>query len=154
MKYLIFRLIIPLTIISFALFTKWWYALPIDAPDTMFTGFPWPYTCPGWHTSGSKQIFILEFIADFFIYFIFWIILIFLTNRYIKIKLFKFIPISLWVVSIVFISFGLLFYTDKNNIFYFKRPFEIEVLDSGFKFTLQNMERPDYNDYQIEVGAK
>lgn len=34
MKSLIFKIVIPLTIVSFATFTKWWYASPVDAPDT------------------------------------------------------------------------------------------------------------------------
>lgn len=59
MKQLTLKLIIPLTVISFAIFTKWWYALPADAPDTMFHGFPFPFVCEGWHSSMTLQ-FLLQ----------------------------------------------------------------------------------------------
>ena len=64
-------LILPLSIISLTIFTKWWYILPVDAPDSMMYGFPIPYSCNGWHTSLSYQIFIFEFIVDLLIHFAF-----------------------------------------------------------------------------------
>lgn len=39
MKQLIIKVIIPLTIISFTTFTKWWYVLPIDGTDQLFYVF-------------------------------------------------------------------------------------------------------------------
>ena len=146
MRYLLFRLIIPLTIISFGLFTKWWHAIPVDAPDIILFGFPWPYVCPGFHTSLSLQIFILEFVADLIIYFLFWLTLVYFATRKTKLKLVLFIPISLWVISSLFIAFGLLFAVDKNNKIHFKMPFEIAVLDSGVKFFFQNKEHPEYRE--------
>src|SRR5678815_3945633 len=100
MKSLTLKIVVPLTIISFATFTKWWYTLPVDAPDTMFTGFPFPFVCDGWHTSLSLQIFVTEFIADLLTYFLFWFIVIFSVNRFvIKFKIHKAITIGLWTLS-------------------------------------------------------
>ncbi|MEM6768710.1 MAG: hypothetical protein AAF655_27470, partial [Bacteroidota bacterium] len=60
MKQLIWRLVIPLTIISFFLVTKWWFVAVEDAPDSWMYGFPFPYLCEGWHTSLSLQVFLKE----------------------------------------------------------------------------------------------
>ena len=148
MKKLIFKIIVPFTIISFATFSKWWYALPVDAPDTMFTGFPLAYTCQGWHTSMSLQIFITELLVDILIYFLFWFIIIFCVDQYLKkIKTNTIVTICLWTISGFFITFGLLFASNSDNIFYIKRPFEIKILETGYEFIWQHTERPDYYDY-------
>ena len=78
MKQLTLKLIIPLSVISFATLTKWWYALPVDAPGTYLTGFPFPFVCNGWHTSMSLQIFAIEFFVDFLTYFLIWFLVFFL----------------------------------------------------------------------------
>ncbi len=65
-------ILIPVTIISFAVFTKWWFTVPVDAPDTMYWGFPFAFVGEGWHTSMSLQIFVMELIADLIFYFLFW----------------------------------------------------------------------------------
>src|ERR1044071_5539679 len=84
MKSLTLKLILPLTLISFASFTKWWYVLVVDGPDEVLTGFPLPYVCAGWHTSASLQIFLLEFFIHLLCYFIFWFVLVFIFHRFIK----------------------------------------------------------------------
>ncbi len=148
MKNLILKLVIPLTIISFVIFTKWWYALPTDAPDTMFYGFPFAYTCQGWHTSMSLQIFILEFLADFIIYFLFWIVLIFLIHKFlIKLKPNKFLTIFLWIICGFIIVFESLILSNKDNVFALKKPFEIKVFETGYKFIWEREKRPDYYKY-------
>jgi hypothetical protein len=65
-KNLTWKLMLPLTLMSFATFTKWWYVLPVAARDTMMTGFPLPFVCEGWHTSMSLQIFMAEFLINLF----------------------------------------------------------------------------------------
>ena len=152
MKSLTFKIIIPLTIISFATLTKWWYTLPDDAPDTMFTGFPFPFVCNGWHTSLSLQIFIAEFIVDFLTYFILWFVLFYCFNRYItKLKTYKTVTISLWTLSGLIMAFATLIITNKDNLFYVKRPFKMEVMETGFQFGWQNIERPDFYKYRPET---
>jgi hypothetical protein len=153
MKSLIFKIGIPLTIISFATLTKWWYALPVDAPDTMFTGFPFPFVCDGWHTSLSLQIFVTEFVADLMTYFLIWFIILFCINRFVaKLKVHKAVTISLWVVSGLIIAFATLLASNKDNLIFMKRPFGMEIMETGFQFGWQHIERPDY--YKDHPKAK
>jgi hypothetical protein len=141
-------MVFPLTVISFGIFTKWWYALPIDAPDTMFIGFPLAYRCPGWHTSLSLQIFVIEFLIDFLFYLSIWFAVIFCIDRFLtKVRPSKSITISLWTVSGLFIAFGALFAINRDNIYYVMRPFDMKVLETGYEFIWQYTERPDYYKY-------
>ena len=122
--------------------------MPVDAPDTMFTGFPLAYTCPGWHTSMSLQIFVIEFIVDFFTYFLFWFVLIFCIDRFLtKVKTYKWATVGLWIVSGLFFALGTLFATYGDNIFYIKRPFDMQILETGYEFIWQRTEQPDYYKY-------
>ena len=137
MKQLVLKLVIPLTIITFVVFTKWWYTLPIDAPETTMYGFPFPFMGNGWHTSGSTQFFVIEFIIDILVYFSFWFVLVFIFHRFCNIKqVSKILYITLSVISIIFIiliGFWLIL-TYRENVFYFKRPFDMEIIKSGFIF--------------------
>ena len=148
MKKLTFKLVLPLSIISFAVITKWWYALPIDAPDTLLAGFPFPFVCEGWHTSMSLQIFVIELLIDFLTYFSFWLLLVFCVNRFLTmINALKIVTIVLWILAGLIISGATLIASDSNNIFYVKRPFDIDIMDTGYKFVWQKTERPDYYKY-------
>lgn len=152
MKRLSWTLVLPLTIISFTIFTKWWYVLPVDAPDTMMAGFPIIYVCSGWHTSLSLQIFITELFVDFLSYTGFWFIMIYSLNRYLlKIKLHKIITISLLSISGLFLIGMIFIGVNSNNLFYIKRPFDIEVLTTGYKFIWNGNTRPanfDFDEYE------
>jgi membrane-associated phospholipid phosphatase len=152
MKTLVFRIVFPLTIISFATLTKWWYTLPVDAPDTMFTGFPFPFACEGWHTSMSLQIFVIEFVADLLTYFLFWFIIIFCINRFVaKLKTHKAMTIVLWSLSGLIIAFATLLAANNDNIFYIKRPFKMDVMETGLQLGWQHIERPDFYKYHPET---
>ncbi|HKC69494.1 MAG TPA: hypothetical protein VKG26_14760 [Bacteroidia bacterium] len=148
MKQLLIKLIIPLTILSFTLFTKWWYALPVDAPDTMFIGFPLPFVCEGWHTSLSLQIFVTEFVIDFCVYFLFWFIVIFCINRFFKkIKLPKAITWLLWIPTVLILIWKTFWAANPDNIITIKRPFKIDVMETGYTFGTRSPERPNYYKY-------
>lgn len=151
MKNLILKLILPLAIISFVIFTKWWYVLPADAPNTMYSGFPFPYIGEGWHTSMSLQIFVLELIVDWIIYFLFLSVLVFSINMLVeKIKLYKSVTILLWLVAGTIIAAALYFGSFSEHIFYFKRPYEMKVMETGYKFIWERTERPDDGKYYPE----
>src|SRR6187399_807169 len=81
MSKLTYRLVLPLTILSFFIGSQLWIALPDDAPVSKLWGFPFTYACTGWHTSMSFQFFLLEFILDFIIYFLAWNLIIFLLSK-------------------------------------------------------------------------
>ncbi len=143
MKHLIFKLIVPLTIISFGTITKWWFALPVDAPDTFYAGFPFPYVCDGWHTSMSLQVFFLEFIADFLIYFFTWLTIVYCYEKYVaKIRINKIITFLLWGFSSLIILFTAKILQSGDHIYLLYRNHEMEIIDSGFKFSFQYIERP------------
>jgi hypothetical protein len=135
MKQLTFKLILPLSVISFATLTKWCYALPVDAPGTFFTGFPFPFVCKGWHTSMSLQIFAIEFFVDFLTYFLIWFLVIFCISRFWrKITPTKRVTILLWSIAGLIISGASLIAVNPDNLVYMKRPFNMEVKSSGFQF--------------------
>ena len=147
MKSLILKIVVPLTIISFTIFTKWWYVLPVDAPDTMMFGFPFIWLSEGWHTSMSLQFFISEFILNLLIYFSFWCTMLFLINQFlIKIKISKLLTIiSYGVVSIILLM-AIWIGSMEEHIYYPKKDFDIEILDTGYKFIWENQERPTFKD--------
>lgn len=139
MKALLFKIIIPLTIISFTIFTKWWSALPIDASETLFFGFPFVYIGRGWVTSLSHQVFVLELLADITIYFIFWFVLVFCFNNYwFTISINKFLTVALWILSFCCIAFGTILFSNKDNVYYAKRLYEMEIITSGYRMIWQD----------------
>lgn len=151
MKQLTFKLILPLTVISFATITKWWYVLPIDAPDTLYSGFPLPFVGDGWHTSMSLQIFILELVTDFLIYFLFWFLVLFCVNKYLStIKTYKIVTVGLLTISGIIILGASYIASVPEHRFYFKRPYQMEIMQTGYKFIWQHTERPDYYKYHPE----
>lgn len=151
MKELTWKLALPLTVISFVLWTKWWmvYALPVDAPDIIMVGFPLTYAGEGWHTSLSWQIFFFELAIDLSVYFLFWFLVIWLVDRFVvRIYLNKIVSTVMQSVGGLF-ALGLIFVgSNSTNLYYLKRPYDIEVLDSGNKFFWKGYPRPDNFDYE------
>ena len=151
MKNVIIKLIVPLTIVLFATITKWWYALPAEAPDTLLVGFPFPFVCEGWHTSMSLQIFVIEFIADLLTYFIFLFVVFFCIDRFlIKINPNKIVTRVIWIFAGLIMIGASLIASNSDNLFYIKRPFDIEVMGTGYKFFWLQTERPNYSKYHSE----
>lgn len=150
MKKLTLTLVIPLTIISFALITKWWYVLPKDAPDSMFAGFPFPYVGDGWGSSMSFQYFAIEFIADLLTYFVFWFLMIMLINHFlVKIKPHKAVTIILCSVTVLIVTGAVTLATAFDHYFHLTRDFKMEIMDSGYKFGIGHVQRPEYNKYRL-----
>ncbi len=141
----------PLTIISFTIVTKWWYVIPVDAPGTIMAGFPLIWVSDGWHTSMSLQIFLMEFTINFLIYFVFWYLLIASLNKYWrKIKAKKIITIPLFVISMLIIVLTIFIGSMPNHVYKTKRDFDIQVLDTGYKFFWQQRKRPNFSDYDVQ----
>ncbi len=149
MKRLILNIVLPLTIITFSVFTKWWYVLPVDAPDTMMIGFPLVWLSDGWHTSGSLQIFVGELILDIAAYFLVLLFVFYAINRFfIEIKVPKMITafcyIIVGIICFVAISIGSM----EEHIYTANRDFEFEVLDTGYRFIWEDQDRPIYEHYK------
>jgi hypothetical protein len=141
-KNLNFKLVIPISILLFGTVTKWQYVFVEDGVDDFFIGFPFAYTCSGWHTSMSKQIFIIEFLIDFIVYYSFCFLVINLIHKFIKpinvSKLFAKILYALVGLIILLYAFIL---CNPNNIFISKNEYKYKVVKSGYKFMWQDIER-------------
>ena len=144
---LFWRLIFPLSIISLGLFTKWWYVLPVHAPDTMMYGFPLAFLSEGWHTSMSLQIFVLEFIFDFLVYLLFWLMVIGLIQHYKALNISKYVTRILWILATLIIAFNFWVSSLPVQRFYLKRNWGMQVLVSGYYPTWSHLERPDIYKY-------
>jgi hypothetical protein len=99
----------------------------------------------------SLQIFVTEFFADLLTYFLFWCILIFCIDRFwTKININKIVTIVLWTLTGLVVSGATLIASNSNNLFYVKRPFDIDIMETGYKFVWQQTVRPDYYKYHPE----
>jgi hypothetical protein len=147
-KNLVFKLVLPLAIVSFGIFTKWWYVLPEDAPDTMMFGFPLAFVSDGWFTSMSHQIFVFELIFDFLVYFIFWFLLTVFINRFlIRIKIPKPITSTLWVCSTILFSMAIWFVSYPEQYFKLRRDWKMKTMVTGYSFIWTSQDRPDFSKY-------
>lgn len=132
------KLALPLSLISFAVFSKWWYAHVIDDTDEVLIGFPFIYKCPGFHTSMSTQYFILEMLCDFLVYVLFWTVLIGIINKFlIKITLNKLATIVFGVMTIIIFTFFILEMALPDNRLYLYRDFDIQIKQTGFYTSFQ-----------------
>ncbi len=136
-------MVFPLTIISFFVFTKWWDTLPVDAPGTIFLGFPLPYVCNGWHTSMSLQIFFLELILDLSFYFFVWLLIVYCINRYLRpVRIRKIWVVLLFFPTIIIMALYGWVASFPENIYYFNRDFDMKILSTGYRFVWQQRNYP------------
>ena len=145
MKKYIFRLTLPLTLISFGIITKWSYGIALDAKDVFFYGFPTIYKCEGFHTSMSTQYFLTEMAMNFLTYFIFWLIVTLALNRIWKINIPKRIAKIFWIgFGILFLGFAYMS-NDLDDRYLIKRDFDVKIFDSGITiFGIHSREREKY----------
>ncbi len=147
-RQLLLRFILPIAIISFGTFTKWWYVLPVDAPDTMMVGFPFAFAADGWATSLYLQIFILELVTDFLIYFLFWFVIIIFINRLIiQIKIPNILTGILWILAAILFSCAILIASNPDQEFKIKRDWDMQILVTGYKLTWTYQDRPDFRKF-------
>jgi len=149
MKKLIFRLTLPLTLISFGIITKWSYGIAIDAKDVFFYGFPMIYKCEGFHTSMSTQYFLTEMAINLLTYFVFWLIITLVLNRIWKINIPKRISKIFWIgFTVLFLGFAYLS-NDLDDRYLIKRDFDVKIFGSGF--TVFENHSTDRKKYQTEI---
>ena len=126
------------------LVTKWWFALPIDGPDKLYWGFPFPFLGQGFRTSMSFQFFLFEFIANIIVYFLVWIGLLYLiSKKYAIAKASKFLLKTVWIMALVLtLGFSILVST-SNPVFLLKRDYNWKILQTGYVFIWQDTPWPD-----------
>jgi len=134
MKSLTFKLVIPLTIISFVTITKWWFVEIVDAPNEILTGFPLPFVCRAWHTSMALQFFVVAFFGDLLFYFLCCFGFVLLVDKYvIQIRPYKIITILLWLSAIIVIFITSIIIANGDNVFYLIKPFNTQTQSSGIR---------------------
>jgi hypothetical protein len=139
MKQLAIKFIMPLTIISIVIVTKWWYVLPIDARQTFYWGFPFAFVGEGWQTSGALQFFFLEGLADILINFSFWFLLTFTLLRLSIIKRIpKLVSGILWSIAFFLIITGGIIIFNSYPTINLKRDYDWKIINSGYKIVWQN----------------
>lgn len=147
MKQLTWKLVLPLTVISFVVFTKWWH-VEIDGFGEILSGFPLPFVCSGWHTSLSLQIFVLELVTDVLVYFSFWFFIIMTATKTVKsFRVPKSVTTALVATSGLFTMILILFAINPENIYTTTRPFDIEIKRTGYRFIWQSKVRLDYDKH-------
>ncbi|MEO7213289.1 hypothetical protein [Mucilaginibacter sp.] len=133
MKQIIVKFVVPLTIISFSLITMRSIAFVDDIGSIDFIGFPFLYTCKGFHTSMSQQLFLLPLLVDLVVYLLIWFALFLILNKFVDInKAPRFIPLTLILLATVFFAINILLAHNPDNIFILKRDFEIKVEQRDF----------------------
>jgi hypothetical protein len=143
MKQRTIKLAAALSLISMFMVTKWWFALPVDGPDKLYWGFPFAFMGEGFHTSMSYQFFIIEFIANFVVYFSFWVILNLSVNKWLpNFKLPSLVFKIIWSLALLLcIGFGGLL-SISNPVFHIKRPYDWKILQTGSVFIWETTPRP------------
>lgn len=148
MKKIIWQLVIPITVIIFASIDRLTYALVIDAPSTVLNGFPFISSAEAWHTSMATQIFIFEFLSNFFIFFTVIFLIIYCAYRIFKItQVNKWIYIPLWIFTIPLIILAPVGVLMFDDIIFTHRDFKIEILDQKYYLSWTGYKRPKLEDY-------
>ena len=141
-KRLIWNLALPLSLLPFVLIWKWWDIIPVDAPESTMVGFPLPYACDGWFTSGAIQIFVLEMLVDLPLYLLFWSLFVYAFDRFcIRIKIHKALAILFLVIESVIISAFIFLASLPETKFKFKRDFEYTVKTVGVNGIWQELKK-------------
>lgn len=146
------KITILLTIISFTIFTKWWYVLPLDGTDQIMNGFPLAYIYPCCN-SLEFMVILSHLIIDVLVYFAFWFTIVFVVNKYLfEIKLSKFITIPLWIISILHLLFMSWIYYEIGHFQWVEDDFlkKKKIMETGYRFIWEEVERPDYYKYHPE----
>lgn len=145
-KKVILSLALPLSIITFILFTKWWIADVIDGTDGVMYGFPLIYKSPAFYTSMAEQYFVMELLIDFLFYFAVLSTILFLINIYIfEIKIKRNLLRFIYVIAVLLFGIEILFATVFETSFSIKQDFDIKIKQTGFKFYFSNEERNEFN---------
>ncbi|MFM2134712.1 MAG: hypothetical protein RL021_112 [Bacteroidota bacterium] len=126
---------IPKAILTAALFTKWWYAVPVDGPDKFYWGFPLAFVGEGFQTSMSLQVFLLEFVVDFLFYVFCWMVLRqFFKRMNIRHSLNKRIYRATWILSFLVVSVYSSLVAASSPVIHWKRPYQWNVKATGYIF--------------------
>ena len=146
MKPTNWKILVPLTLVTMATVSKWWYVLPVDSVDTMMTGWPLPFVCAGWHTSLSYQIFVAELAIDAICYLGLVALALYVLQRWLAVTVGKRTRVALWVLSALLMGLPLLMASNSNNLYYMHRDWDMQVIATGPELVYWPHERPAFPD--------
>lgn len=145
---IIIRIVLPLTMILFLIFTKWWIVDVVDGTDGIMYGFPFIYKAPAFYTSMAVEYFILPLLADFLIYFGLLFGIVYLINKFlVAVAIRKLVSVFLFIVAFLLVSLELVLSFMPDNKISFKRDYDIEVKQTGFDFPLNNSDQIEFDNY-------
>lgn len=153
MKKLVFRLVFPLTFISYMIFEKWWFVIIVDGPDKKAYGFPLINCFDSLASSLEHYYFIFETVVNISVFTLFWFVIVYAIDRYIfKILISNILAkISLGLLTIYLFAFTLIS-INFNTRFFLKCDFDVEaVIETGYHFTWTGFQ-PDYSKINDEQG--
>ncbi len=128
------KIVWPLSIISFLLFTQWWLVEWEDGGREIIYGFPFPFMASG-ATSLTFTFFIREFLLDLTVYFGFWFGLVYLFHRYVRpVKPAKRFWIPLWLFTLLLMAFVSLLWSEGPNLYRWKNEASYKVLNTEFQY--------------------
>ncbi|MDC8005733.1 hypothetical protein POV27_16890 [Aureisphaera galaxeae] len=131
MRKLLLHVILPLTLLSFWTITKWWFGLAVDAKHVIFYGFPFIYKCEGFHTSLSTQYFIAPLLLNMAVYFLFWVVIVGIINRFYKARIPLLLVRGFWMLSMVYVSFSLVISIQLYDDYRWQRDFDVQIYETG-----------------------
>lgn len=137
------RLVLPVTLLAFSLFTMRWHVFVEDIGDEVMYGFPFIYKWRGWHTSVSTQYFVMEFIGNLFIYFTICFAVIYIIRRWMKFRIARTVSLLLWVTATLAITVNEFWLMMPETLYHTKRKFEVKVHDTGFHFNWRSDEKTE-----------
>ncbi|RFZ92436.1 hypothetical protein D0C36_13490 [Mucilaginibacter conchicola] len=128
MKQIIVKFVIPLAVICFSVVTMRTTAFVDDIGSVGFTGFPFLYTCKGFHTSMSDQFFLIPLFIDFIVYLLFWLVIFLFLKKITDLnKAPMFLSGILIILATLVFTMNILLASSRDNMFMLKRDFEIKV---------------------------
>lgn len=137
-KQLTWKLVLPLTVLSFVMFTKRWYVDVVDGPHEMLYGFPLAFICKAWHTSLAYQIFVVPFVVDLLTYFLFWFLIIYLMNRFVTpIKMRWYVAAPILALTGFVTAFSVLFALNPDHIYTMTSELDLKIISTHYEFVWQ-----------------
>ncbi|WP_298151394.1 hypothetical protein [Flavobacterium sp.] len=146
-RTLILRFAFPITLIAFAVFTKWWLVDVVDGTDGLMYGFPFIYRAPAFYTSMAEEYFMDALAADFIMYFGIITGIIYSVNRWVSaITVKKGFSVVLFVIALLLIGFRTAFTLMPENRFSLTRDYDIVIRQTGMEFPGNDRDRSAFDD--------
>jgi hypothetical protein len=149
MKPLITRFVLPLSLIFFMVFTKWWQ-VETDLAVNYLYGFPLAYTAPCIGGGRCVQYFLLPLAVDLVVYFLVVLLFTWLIYRFHQLQIPSSIAYLLWAINVLYYIPSVAYKNAKaDNQFYWQKEFTVfRVVHTGYFFIWEEDPIVDYSKYQ------